>query len=49
MELYYDVFPTHIGWFAGVISERGLREATLKKSPEAAMESLRHNLFEINH
>ena len=49
MELYYDIFPTPIGWFAGVMSERGLREATLKKSPEAAMESLRYHLCEFNH
>ena len=49
MQLYYDTFLTPIGWFAGVISKKGLREATLRPTPDLAIESLHIHSSEINH
>ena len=40
MELYYDVFPTKAGWFAALASGRGLRCASLKPTPQEALEGL---------
>ena len=32
MELYYDVFPTGFGWYAAVVSEKGLRYGAMRSS-----------------
>ena len=44
MELYYDVFPTEFGWYAAVVSEKGLRYGAMRSSPEEAVESLSRQL-----
>ena len=40
MELYYDVFPTSMGWFAALASGRGLRYASLRSTPQEALDGL---------
>jgi O-6-methylguanine DNA methyltransferase len=40
LRLYYDVFPTEMGWFSALGSEAGLRYASLRPSPQEAVESL---------
>ena len=44
MSLYYDVFPTEFGWYAAVVSEKGLRYGAMRSSPEETVESLSRQL-----
>lgn len=44
MNLYYDVFPTEFGWYAAVVSERGLRYGSMRSSPDEAVEGLSRQL-----
>ena len=48
-QLHYDLFPTPMGWFAAVVSHVGLRYASMKPTPEAAMESLDSHLSGVEH
>jgi O-6-methylguanine DNA methyltransferase len=38
--LYYDVFPSEIGWLGALASPKGLRRLSLKHSPQEALEEL---------
>ena len=40
MELFYDVFPTPLGWYAVVASGRGVRYTSLRPSPQEALDNL---------
>ncbi len=40
MNLYYDVFPTDFGWYAAVVSPKGLRFSSMRPSPDEAVEGL---------
>ena len=40
MNLKYAVFNTNLGWIAALTSPKGLRRATLKDTPEAALDEL---------
>ena len=44
MNLNYDVFPTKFGWYAAVVSERGLRYGSMRSSPDEAVEGLSRQL-----
>lgn len=44
IETYYDVFLTEIGWFIVVASNKGLKYARLRWSPQDAIESLGNHL-----
>ena len=39
-QLKYAVFNTNLGWIAALVSARGLRRATLKDTPQAALDEL---------
>ena len=38
--LFYDVFPTQLGWVGALASETGLRRLALRPTPNEALESL---------
>lgn len=40
MQLFYDVFPTWLGWYAVLASGRGVRCTSLKPSPQEALDDL---------
>ena len=40
MNLKYAVFNTNLGWIAALASPKGLRRATLKDTPQAALDEL---------
>ena len=43
-ELYYDVFPTDIGWVGALASERGLRRLAVRPSPDQVLQDLEPEL-----
>ena len=43
-ELYYDVFPTDIGWVGVLASVRGLRRLAVRPSPDQVMQDLEPEL-----
>ena len=43
-ELYYDVFPTDIGWVGALASERGLRRLAVRPSPDQILQDLEPEL-----
>ncbi|MBI4233223.1 MAG: methylated-DNA--[protein]-cysteine S-methyltransferase [Chloroflexi bacterium] len=48
--LWYDVFPTRLGWVAALASERGLRATSLPSpTPERALERLGPELHMAAH
>lgn len=44
MKLHYDVFPTPFGWYAAVVSEKGLRFGSMRPSPDEAVEGVSRHL-----
>ncbi len=40
MKLRYDVFSTPFGWYAAVVSEKGLMFGSMRRSPDEAIEEL---------
>ena len=46
MQLFYDVFPTWLGWYAVLASGRGVRRTSLKPSPQEALDGLGPRLQE---
>ena len=38
--LYYDVFPTEMGWVGALVSDRGLCRMTLRATPQEASDDL---------
>ena len=49
MSLYYDVFPTDFGWYAAVVSSKGLRFSSMKPFPDEAVEGLATQMREAVH
>ena len=49
MSLYYDVFPTDFGWYAAVVSPKGLRFSSMKPFPDEAVESLTTQMRDAVH
>ena len=44
MKLHYDVFSTPFGWYAAVVSEKGLRYGSMRASPAEAVEGVSRHL-----
>ena len=44
MKLRYDVFSTPFGWYAAVVSEKGLKFGSMRRSPDKAVEELSSRL-----
>ena len=38
--LYYDLFPTEVGWVAALASPKGLRNLTVRRTPQEALDGL---------
>ena len=39
-QLYYDIFPTEVGWVGALVSDRGLRRMELRSTPEEVSDEL---------
>ncbi len=44
MKLHYDVFQTPFGWYAAVVSEKGLRYGSMRGTPDEAVEGISRQL-----